>query len=55
MEMSITEQLQYSTIRIECEHINGMISTGTGYFFKFKENEENGSYMPVVITNKHVI
>lgn len=55
MNLSITEQLQYSTVRIECEHSDGSGSTGSGYFFKFKESEESGDYIPVVITNKHVI
>lgn len=55
MNFSITEQLQYSTVRIECEHIDGSKGTGTGYFFKFKESTEDSSYVPVVITNKHVI
>ena len=37
MDLSISEQLQYSTVRIECEHSDRGMSTGTGYFFRFKE------------------
>lgn len=55
MDLSITEQLQYSTVRIECENSDGGMSTGSGYFFKFKEKKESGEHIPVVITNKHVI
>lgn len=55
IDLSITEQLQYSTVRIECEHSDGGISTGSGYFFRFKENKDNDEHIPVVITNKHVI
>lgn len=55
MSLSISEQLQYSTVRIECEHSDGGMSTGSGYFFRFNENEESGEHIPVVITNKHVI
>ncbi|WP_430787183.1 S1 family peptidase [Virgibacillus flavescens] len=55
MDLSISEQLQYSTVRIECEHSDGDMSTGSGYFFKFKEKKESGEHIPVVITNKHVI
>ncbi len=55
MELSLTEQLSYSTVRIECEYTDGNIGTGTGYFFRFKNNKENNNYIPVVITNKHVI
>lgn len=55
MELSVSEKLQYSTVRIECEHSDGAKSTGTGYFFRFKEDKENNKHIPVVITNKHVI
>ena len=53
--MTITEQLSYSTVRIECEMVSGGISSGSGYFFRFKENPDNNLHIPVVITNKHVI
>lgn len=53
--MTITEKLAYSTVRIECEMKDGGACTGTGYFFKFRENLEKQQYVPVVITNKHVI
>lgn len=53
--MTITEKLSYSTVRIECEMRDGSISCGSGYFFSFKNNPETHQYIPVVITNKHVI
>lgn len=55
MDMSLTEKLAYSTVRIECELDSGNVCTGTGYFFSFKENPEKNNFIPVVITNKHVI
>jgi len=55
MKLSISEQLTYSTVRIECELNSGGISTGTGFFFNFLENLEDNSHIPVVVTNKHVI
>lgn len=55
MNLSISEQLTYSTVRIECELKNGGIGTGTGFFFRFLESEDKKSHVPVVITNKHVI
>lgn len=55
MNLSLSEKLTYSTIRIECEDINGKLSTGTGYFFNFRVNKETGDCIPVLITNKHVI
>jgi hypothetical protein len=45
---TISEQLLYATVRLVAP--NG--STGTGFFFNFKLNN---LYVPVIITNKHVI
>lgn len=52
-ELSIFEKLALSTVRIECEVGDGKLSTGTGFFMKFVENKN--SYVPAIITNKHVI
>lgn len=52
--MTISEQIQHSTIRIETVLNNGNTSTGTGFFFKFLE-EDNGKHIPAIVTNKHVI
>src|SRR5690348_6636103 len=54
MNLSASEQLTYSTVRIECEFESGR-GTGTGFFFRFLDNMETGQHVPVVITNKHVI
>lgn len=53
MNLSLSEQLSYSTVRIECDYTDGNSGTGTGFFFKFLESSEG--HIPVVITNKHVI
>lgn len=53
--LSISEQLTYCTVRIECELKGGSVGTGTGFFFQFLENSETGVCLPVVITNKHVV
>jgi hypothetical protein len=53
--LSLSEQLTYSTVRIECELKGGGLATGTGFFFNFLEDKENNTHVPVVITNKHVI
>lgn len=55
MNLSISEQLTYSTVRIECELKTGGTSTGTGFFFKFLEDKTTNTHVPVVVTNKHVI
>lgn len=55
MNLSASEKLTYSTVRIECEYSNGNSGTGTGFFFQFLKDESSGRHVPVVITNKHVI
>ncbi|PTB85027.1 serine protease [Pseudidiomarina aestuarii] len=54
VKLSPSEQLAYSTVRIECELQNGQIGTGTGFFFRFAEAED-GLHVPAIVTNKHVI
>jgi hypothetical protein len=34
--------------------MDGSRSTGTGFFFKFRE-QTNGAFVPAIITNKHVV
>lgn len=53
VKLTLTEQLMYSTIRIECELGGGILSTGTGFLFKFLEDGD--SWVPVIVTNKHVV
>lgn len=47
MELSITEQLIHTTIRIVTDG-----GTGTGFFFEFLVNDKR---VPVIVTNKHVV
>ena len=50
-DLSASELLTHSTVRIECELQNKDTSTGTGFFY----HVENGDRLiPVIITNKHV-
>lgn len=51
--MDNDEFLIHTTIRIEAFLPNSTISTGTGFFFTFFEDEEQK--IPAIITNKHVI
>lgn len=52
-DLSISEQLTYSTVRIKCENSEGNVSTGTGFFYRFCKDED--SFIPAIVTNKHVI
>ncbi|KXY39771.1 zinc chelation protein SecC [Bacillus cereus] len=51
--LSISEQLMYSTVRIECLNSKGQGSTGTGFFFRFLD--DGNRYVPAIVTNKHVV
>lgn len=51
--LTVSEQLAYSTVKIEVEYDDGSKGSGTGFFFKFKENDDRT--IPLIITNKHVI
>lgn len=46
------EQLLHTTVRLECETANGLV-TGTGFFFRFMIDETQ--YVPLIVSNKHVI
>lgn len=53
-QLSMSEQLLYSTIQIVCYSNNRTIkSTGTGFIYGFCR-QENGCY-PALVTNKHVV
>jgi hypothetical protein len=47
------EELIHSTVRIECDLGNGSVSTGSGYFYLFFDDEDKK--VPVIVTNKHVV
>ncbi|MFH4966179.1 serine protease [Gaetbulibacter sp. M235] len=51
-QLSLLEQICYSTTRIECEKPNGDKGTGTGFFFSLKIDDEKS--IPMVVTNRHV-
>src|SRR5216683_6118838 len=48
-----SEQLAYSTVRIECQLADGTVGTGTGFFFRFLDDADR--HVPAIVTNKHVI
>jgi len=52
INLSPSEQLAYSTVRIEVQLSNG-IGTGTGFFFSFLQ--DTASNVPAIVTNKHVV
>lgn len=51
--LSISEQLCYITTRIETYDSNNNLYTGTGFFFQIPI--KNNDFVPVIITNKHVV
>ncbi len=50
----LTDALTYSTLRIMCKLQNNTISTGTGFLYRFGKSNSK-SYIPVIVTNKHVV
>ena len=55
MPLSITEQLMYSTLRIECDYKDGQQGTGTGFIYRMKYYPEKQTHILTIITNKHVL
>lgn len=51
--LSVTEKLMHATTRIECINANGAVSFGTGFFYKLFVSGDQ--YVPVIVTNKHVL
>lgn len=51
--LSIMEQLCFSTLRIETQDMSGNSYSGTGFFFNYKLDEKK--VIPIIITNKHVV
>lgn len=50
---SLTDQLLFTTVRLEATLANNLQSVGTGFFFTFKLDE--AKLLPLLITNKHVV
>ncbi len=51
--LSISEQLTYSTVRIECQLRTGGVSTGTGFFYRFAQARDQ--HIPAIVTTKRVV
>lgn len=47
------ERLSYSTVRLCASNMIGSSSTGTGFLYSFLSNGD--TYVPAILTNKHVI
>lgn len=52
-QLSISENLAHSTVRIEIETVAGTKGTGTGFFYRFAY--QNDLHVPAIVTNKHVV
>lgn len=53
MPIKTAETLMHTTVRLECALKDNRVSTGTGFFFSFKVDDN--THVPVIVTNKHVI
>ncbi len=54
-KLSIYEQLEFCTTRIEGQDAKGMSWSGTGFFFYLDMSSASDKVMPLIITNKHVV
>ncbi len=50
---TLSDQLLYSTVRIETVHRDNTVGVGTGFFFNIPLDANR--HVPVIITNKHVV
>ncbi len=53
--MTLSEQITYSTVLIKCKYKDGTTGFGTGFIANLCDTGENGRFVPVIITNSHVI
>jgi hypothetical protein len=53
LDLTPSEQLTHSTVRIMCTTADGSASTGSGFFFAFLREEDK--HVPAIVTNKHVV
>ena len=54
-QLSLTEQLMYSTVRLEVTYKDGSTGIGTSFITAVHRNEETERHVPILVTNKHVI
>ena len=54
-QLSLSEQITYSTVLINCKYSNGTFGSGTGFIVNLCQEEEHTRYIPIIITNSHVI
>lgn len=48
------DQLMKSVVRIEAKLNDGSVATGSGFAYRFAQ-QEDGMHVPAIVTNKHVI
>jgi hypothetical protein len=52
-QLSASEQMSHSTVRLACKTIDGSTAFGTAFFFSFPLDGNRN--IPVLVTNRHVI
>lgn len=52
-DLTLAENLLYSTVKLTAYKSRVAISTGTGFFMQFAM--QGGQYVPAIVTNKHVV
>ncbi|GGB85267.1 S1 family peptidase [Glycocaulis alkaliphilus] len=54
MQSTIVEQLLHSTVKLTTACEGKVTGSGTGFFVRFAR-QDNGSFVPAIVTNKHVV
>lgn len=54
-DMGLSEKITYSTVLIRCQYGDGAQGTGTGFIINLCHDKEKHTYVPVIITNSHVV
>lgn len=53
--MSFSEMITYSTVLIRCEYNDGTSGSGTGFIMNICNDSDTDNYIPILITNNHVV
>lgn len=54
-QMSISEKITYSTVKISCKYADGTQGSGTGFVMNLCQDDKRNVCFPVIITNDHVV
>ena len=54
-KLYMAELLSYLTVRLSCVRGDGVVSCGTGFFYDIPNIADKSLYIPVIVSNRHVV